>query len=253
MVAMNGPAEKESPIATATFADYVSAPVTAMARIPEGITMEQAAALPLAATTALECLRAADPRPGGSALVNGASGGVGTFVLQLARSMGLETTAMCSSRNVEQARALGAHRVVDYAREDFARAGAVYDTVVDLVGNRRLRDLRRVVSPGGCLVLSGGGVQGEGRLVGPVGLLIRAKLVSRGSGVRTVTPLAVPTTEVLEHLARLCASGALASVIERTYRFEDAAAALGQLERAHARGKVVVTFGPSQPSTSTSA
>ena len=227
--------------ADATFAEYAAAPVAAMARIPEGTTMEEAAALPLAATTALECLRAADPAPGARLLINGASGGVGTFALQLARSMGLQVTAVCSGRNAEQAIALGAHHVVDYAHQDFTTAGLTYDVLVDLVGNRSLRDLRRVVAPTGSVVLSGGGVPGEGRLVGPIGTLVRAQLVKGRRGPSISTPLASPRREGLDDLASWLASGALTPVIDRVFGFDDAAAAVRYLETDHARGKVVVS------------
>ena len=243
-----GPAEGEWAVgdrvfgeADATLAEYVAAPVATMARIPDGTTFEQAAALPLAAVTALECLRAAAPAPGTHLLVNGASGGVGTFVLQLARSMGLETTAVCSARNAEQAAALGASRVIDYAEEDFTTAGDRYDVVIDLVGNRSLRDLRRAVAPGGSLVLSGGGVPGEGRLVGPIGLLVRAQLDGRRRGPSVSAPLASPRREGLEELAGLVASGAVTPVIDRIFAFSEAAAALRYMETDHARGKVVVS------------
>jgi NADPH:quinone reductase-like Zn-dependent oxidoreductase len=227
--------------ANATFAEYVAAPVAAMARIPDGTTFEHAAALPLAATTALECLRAADPAPGAHLLINGASGGVGTFVLQLARSMGLRTTAVCSARNAEQAAALGAHHVIDYADQDFTAAGHTYDVVVDLVGNRSLRDLRRALAVTGSLVLSGGGAPGEGRFVGPIGLLVRAQLDRRRRGSSVFTPLASPSREGLEELADLVASGAVTPVIDRIFVLDDAAASLRYMETEHARGKVVVS------------
>lgn len=226
--------------ASATLAEYVAAPVAAMARIPDGITMEQAAALPLAGTTALECLRAANPAFDARVLVNGASGGVGTFVLQLARSMGLETTAVCSARNAEQARALGATHVVDYAEQDFATLGTTYDVVIDLVGNRGLDDLKRVAEPSGSVVLSGGGVPGEGRFIGAVALLVRAQLPGHRSGPAVHAPQAVPTHDTLDLLARLMGSGVVSAQVERTYELEDAAAALRHLETQHARGKVVV-------------
>jgi len=229
--------------ASATLAEYVAAPVNAMARVPEGATMEQAAALPLAGTTALECLSAADPAPGSRVLVNGASGGVGTFIIQLARSRGLHVTAVCSARNSGQARGLGAERVIDYATEDFTTADTTYDVVVDLVGNRSLSDLRRVVAPSGSLVLSGGGVPGEGRIVGAVGLLIKAQLLKQRRGPSVFVPQAVPTHDTLQVLAGLLEAGAISSRIERTFDFELSAAALRHLETEHARGKVVVVMG----------
>jgi NADPH:quinone reductase-like Zn-dependent oxidoreductase len=229
--------------ASATLAAYVSAPVAAMARIPDGTSMAQAAAVPLAATTALECLRAADPAPGSRILVNGASGGVGTFIIQLARSMGLHVTAVCSARNSEQARALGAERVIDYAHEDFASSGTTYDVAVDLVGNRSLSDLRRIVAASGSLVLSGGGVPGQGRIVGAVGLLVRAQVGKRRRGPSVFLPKAVTSRATLEFLAGLLEVGAISSQVERAFDFEDSASALRHLETEHARGKVVVVMG----------
>jgi NADPH:quinone reductase-like Zn-dependent oxidoreductase len=226
--------------ASATLAQYVAAPGGAMARVPDGVSMEQAAALPLAATTALECLRPADPRPGSTVLVNGASGGVGTFVVQLAVSMGLHVTAVCSARNLDQASSLGAEVVIDYAEEDFAASASSYDLVIDLVGNRSLRDLRGRVKPGGSLVLSGGGVPGAGRFVGPIGLLVRAQLSKRRPGPVMYTPTAQPRRECLEELAEQVARGVITPVIEKTFGLDHAAAALRHLELDHARAKVVV-------------
>ena len=229
--------------ANATLAEYVVAPVGAMARVPAGVSMQQAAALPLAATTAMECLRAADPRPGSTLLVNGASGGVGTFVVQLAASMGLHVTGVCSARNGDQARSLGADVVIDYATCDFVDGGSTYDLVIDLVGNRSLRDLRGRVKPGGSLVLSGGGVPGAGRFVGPIGLLVRAQLSKRRPGPAMHTPTAHPRRESLEELADQVARGAITPVIEKVFGLDHAAAALRHLESEHARAKVVVSRG----------
>jgi NADPH:quinone reductase-like Zn-dependent oxidoreductase len=126
------------------------------------LTFEQAAAMPLAANTALVCLRAGNAHAGQDILINGASGGVGTFAVQLAKAMGLRVTAVCSTRNVDLVRSLGADTVIDYRRRDFSHCGNMFDVVLDLVGNRTLRDLLRVVNSTGTLVLSGGGVSGQG-------------------------------------------------------------------------------------------
>ena len=134
--------------ADAAFADFVVAKADLVAAIPDGIGFQQAAAIPLAATTALLCLRSGAPEPGQSVLINGASGGVGTFAVQLARSMGLAVTAVCSARNADLARSLGADTVVDYRQTDFTRLGRRFDVIVDLVGNRSLRDLRLALLPG---------------------------------------------------------------------------------------------------------
>jgi NADPH:quinone reductase-like Zn-dependent oxidoreductase len=224
-----------------TFAGHAVAPAGKLAAIPAGVSFDEAAALPLAATTALLCLRAGDPRPGSSVLINGASGGVGTFGLQLARTMGFETTAVVSPRNADLARRLGANHVIDYTTHDFTRGGHRYDLVIDLVGNRRLRDLRRTVKPHGSLVLSGGGVSGEGRTVGPLGLLIRAQLYNRTRKLRILTPEAKPDTSILEHLVELVRDDRIAPVVDRHFPLDAAADAIRYMETEHTRGKVVVT------------
>lgn len=225
----------------ATLAEYAAVPASCLARKPAGLSFEQAAALPLAAGTADLCLTAGAVRAGHRVLVIGASGGVGTFAVQLAARLGATVTGVCSTRNVELVASLGASAVVDYTEQDFTRAGASYDVVVDLVGNRRLRDLRRVVAKGGTLVLSGGGNPGEGRLLGPVGLMAKGGLFGRLLGLRVQIPMAEPDAARLTELTTLAAAGELRAVIERTFPLADAAAAIRHLEVEHARGKVVVT------------
>lgn len=226
----------------ATFAEYAAVPASCLARKPADLTFEQAAALPLAAGTADLCLTAGAVRAGHRVLVIGASGGVGTFAVQLAALLGATVTGVCSTRNVEMVASLGASTVVDYTDQDFTRAGASYDVVVDLVGNRRLRDLRRVVAKGGTLVLSGGGNPGEGGYLGPIALFAKGALFGRMLGLRVQVPVAGPDAARLAELAALAASGELRPVIERTFPLADAAAAIRHLEVEHARGKVVVTI-----------
>lgn len=225
----------------ATLAEYAAVPAASLARRPAGLSVEEAAALPLAAVTADLCLTAGAVRAGQRVLVVGASGGVGTFAVQLAVASGATVTGVCSTRNVELVTSLGASAVVDYTEQDFTRTGASYDVVVDLVGNRRLRDLRRVVAKGGTLVLSGGGNPGEGRILGPVGLMAKGGLFGRLLGLRVQIPLAKPDAARLGELAVMAAAGELRPVIERTFPLADAAAAIRHLEVEHARGKVVVT------------
>lgn len=225
---------------TGTFADHAIARADQLAAIPSGITVEQAAALPLAATTAALCVDSADPVPGSTLLINGASGGVGTFAIQLARTKGLHVTAVVSTRNTDLARSLGADQVIDYSRDDFI-GGSQYDVVVDLVGNRSLRELRRIVRPGGALVLSGGGVSGHGRIIGPLKLLIWAKLYGALSPLRILTPQANPSTSQLERIADLVATHQITPVIDRSFRLEQTAEAIQYLETHHARAKVVIT------------
>jgi len=226
---------------TGTFAEHALAPADALAAIPAGVSFDNAAALPLAATTAALCLRASDPPPGSSVLINGASGGVGTFALQLAVTMGLQTTAVVSPRNADLASSLGAANVIDYTRHDFTRSGHRYDVVIDLVGNRNLRDLHRTVQPNGSLVLSGGGVSGQGRTIGPLGLLVRAQVYDRTTNLRIRTPQAKPDTNLLQHLAGLVETGQLTPTIDRHFPLGAAADAIRYMETEHTRGKVVVT------------
>lgn len=228
--------------ADAALAEYVVASQKLVAPVPAGTSLHQAAALPLAATTALMCLRAGDPVPGARLLINGASGGVGTFAVQLATTMGLHVTAVCSARNAEQARSLGADSVIDYSVEDFCAVPDRYDMVLDLVGNRSLRDLRRLVHPAGTLILSGGGASGDGRWIGPLGLLVRAQLSARLPGPRIAIPQALPSAERLEELAALVASGSVTPVIDRVFDLDHGADALRYLETEHARAKVIVTI-----------
>jgi NADPH:quinone reductase-like Zn-dependent oxidoreductase len=228
--------------ADAALAEYVVASQDVVTQIPAGTSFEQAAALPLAGTTALMCLRAGSPQPGARLLINGASGGVGTFAVQIANTMALHVTAVCSARNAELAQSLGAEVIIDYNLQDFCATSERYDMVLDLVGNRSIRALRSLVHPSGTLVLSGGGVSGKGRLVGPLGLLVRAQLVARLPGPRIVVPQAKPTKQLLEELATLVQSGAVKPVIDKTFIFEDGAEAIRYLETDHARAKVIVTI-----------
>jgi NADPH:quinone reductase-like Zn-dependent oxidoreductase len=226
--------------AHAAWAEYLVADQDAVAAMPASLTFEQAAALPLAACTALTCLSAGHARSGGQLLINGASGGVGTFSLQMARAQGMHITAVCSARNAEQARALGAATVVDYAAADFARRPERYDMVLDLVGNRAVGELRQLVRPDGTLVLSGGGVPGTGRYVGPLALLARAQVLAHRPGPRIVTPQARPRTDQLEEIATLVRSGRLTPTIDRVVPLIEGAGAVRYVETQHTTGKVVL-------------
>jgi NADPH:quinone reductase-like Zn-dependent oxidoreductase len=225
-----------------TFAEHAIASADQVAAVPAGTTFEQAAALPLAATTALLCLDEAGLGAGDRLLVNGASGGVGTFTVQAAKAAGLHVTAVVSTRNVQLVESLGADDVIDYTAANFTRTGRTWDAVVDLVGNQRLRDLRRVVHPGGRLVLSGGGNSGEGRILGPIKLLVRAMALARFQPFEVRAPQSVPTTEVLERIASMVAGGQLRPVVERTFALDATADAVRHVETKHTRGKVVITI-----------
>jgi len=224
---------------TGTFAELALAREDHLAAIPTGVAFELAAALPLASTTAALCINAADPAPGSTMLIIGASGGVGTFAIQLAKARRLHVTAVVSTRNRELAGSLGADRVIDYTTE---RPAGQYDVVVDLVGNRGLRELRTLVRPDGALVLSGGGVSGHGRILGPLKLLIRAQLSARRSGVRILLPQAAPDADQLQSIADVVAAGELTPVIDRRFPLKQVADAIRYLETEHARAKVVINL-----------
>jgi NADPH:quinone reductase-like Zn-dependent oxidoreductase len=226
----------------ATLAEYAAVPTGCLVRKPDALSFEAAAALPLAALTADLCLTQGRLEAGQRVLIVGASGGVGTFAVQLAARRGATVTGVCSTRNVDLVSTLGAREIVDYTREDFTRAGQSYDVVLDLVGNRSLRDLRRVVAPGGRLVLSGGGNPGHGQYLGPIGLMARAGLFGRLLGVRVRIPRAAPDAERLTELAGMAARGEIRPVLDRTYPLAEAVAAMRHLEVEHARGKIVVTL-----------
>ncbi|MGI5413232.1 NAD(P)-dependent alcohol dehydrogenase [Streptomyces chartreusis] len=229
--------------ADGAFAEYVCARADNVGPKPANLTFEQAAAIPLAGNTALIGLRdVARVQPGQTLLVNGASGGVGTFAVQLGKAYGTEVTAVCSTRNVDMVRSLGADRIIDYTQEDFTRGEARYDVVLDLVGNHSLGEFRRVLNPVGTLVLSGGGVYEGGSVVGPMGLFIKRRLVAPfARNHRLLEIAALQSTANLEALRELAESGKIAPVVERTYPLSEAAEAIRYLEVEHARAKVVVT------------
>ncbi len=224
------------------FAEYVCAPDSVVEPKPVNLTFEQAAALPLAGNTALVGLRdLGRVQPGEKILVNGASGGVGTFAIQIAKSLGAEVTGVCSARNVDLVRSIGADHVIDYGKEDFTRNGQRYDLVFDLVGNRSLTEARRALTPRGTLVLSGGGVSRGGSLIGPVALIMRGKLLSPFVRHRLVVLTVTPSKENLAALRELAESKEIAPVIDRTYPLSQAPEAIRYLEVEHARAKVIVT------------
>ncbi|AZQ32669.1 NAD(P)-dependent alcohol dehydrogenase [Streptomyces cyaneochromogenes] len=229
--------------ADGAFAEYVCARDGEVGPKPANLTFEQAAAIPLAGNTALIGLRdVARVRKGQTVLVNGASGGVGTFAVQLGKAYGAEVTAVCSTRNLDLVRSLGADRVVDYTREDFTRGAERYDVVLDLVGNRSLGEFRRVLTPTGTLVLSGGGVYEGGSFVGPMGLFLKRRLVAPFARHQRLLEIsALQSRANLAALRELAESGKIAPVVERTYPLSEAAEAIRYLEVEHARAKVVVT------------
>lgn len=226
-----------------TLAELATLPAACLARRPPAVGVVEAAALPLAATTAATCLDAGRVGVGTRLLVIGASGGVGTYAVQLAVARGAEVVGVCSTRNVEMVTSLGANAVLDYTHGEVERSTTTYDVVLDLVGNRSLRVLRRLVARRGRLVLAGGGNPGEGGYLGPIGLFARGALLGRLLGMRVTVPFAKPDAARLTELVCMVERGELRPVVERVYPFEEGAAALRHLEVDHARGKVVVA-GP---------
>ncbi len=225
------------------FAELVAVPEDLVELKPGNLSFEQAAAVPLAGATALVGMRdVAGVTPGTRVLVNGASGGVGTFAVQVAAAFGAEVTAVCRARNADMVRALGADRVVDYTREDFADEARRYDVLLDLVGNRSLAACRRAVTASGTVVLSGGGVSRGGSLVGPMALIVGGRLLNRFVGQRLLTLTLVPKAEHLTALRELIEAGKVAPVVDRTYPLSEAAEAIRYLEQEHARAKVVITL-----------
>ena len=211
------------------FAEYVSVPVEVMALKPASLSFEEAAAVPMAAVTALQGLGHHGPlQAGQQVLVNGATGGVGSFAVQLAKAAGAEVTAVTSTGNLELVRSLGADQVIDYTKEDFTRAGRRYDLILDTVGNRSVSELRRALAEGGKAAVTG---------FTSVRLLLGASL--RG-GKDIATVQAHVTAKDLERLSELIEAGKVRPQIDRRYRFADLPAAIAYLEQGHARAKVVV-------------
>ena len=224
-----------------TLAEYISVRADAVVlQKPAGQTFEQAAAVPVAAFTALQALRdKGRVQPGQKVLVNGASGGVGTFAVQIAKALGAEVTGVCSTANVGMVASIGADHVVDYTREDFTRAERRYDLLIDIAGNRSLAETRRVLVPKGVLVVVGG--PNKGRWIGPFGRTIRMLLQSPAVSQRMVSFLAHQNRDDLAVLRQLLDAGKVTPVIDRTYRLNQVAEAVRYLETGHARGKVVIT------------
>ena len=228
---------------TGAFAEYVCVrEPRAVALKPANITFEQAASVPIAAITALQGVRdKGKVQPGQKVLINGASGGVGTFAVQIAKSLGADVTGVCSTRNLDMVRSLGADHVIDYTKEDFTKGDQRYDVILDNVANRSLSECRRVLNPDGRYVLIGGGGANEGRWLGPgltqaVKAMVLSKFVSQKMGMM----LGELNQKDLTALADLMQSGKVTPVIDRTYKLSELPQAIQYLEQGHARGKVVI-------------
>jgi NADPH:quinone reductase-like Zn-dependent oxidoreductase len=211
---------------------------------PANITFEQAASVAVAAVTALQGLRDKGKiQPGQKVLINGASGGVGTFAVQIAKSFGADVTGVCSTRNLDMVRSIGADHVIDYTKEDFTKSAQHYDVILDNVANRSLSECRRVLNPNGKFVLIGGGGPNDGRWIGPgMSRAIRAPVLSWFVSQEMGMMLAELNKKDLTFLANLMQSGKVTPVIDRRYKLSEVPEAIRYLEEGHARGKVVITL-----------
>ena len=223
-------------------AEYVCADRNGVVHKLGALTFEQAAAIPVAGLTALQGLRDKGRiQSGQRVLIHGASGGVGTFAVQIAKSYGAEVTAVCSTRNVEMVRSIGADHVIDYTNEDFTKSGRRYDLILDAVGDHTLQELRRALEPKGILVMVGGGKMGRfgfGILVGMLESLVLSLFV----GQKLLAMVAKRKPSDLVVLNELVEAGKLTPVIDRSYPLSETANAIQYLETGRARGKVVITL-----------
>jgi NADPH:quinone reductase-like Zn-dependent oxidoreductase len=224
------------------FAEYVCRRAEgAVALKPANITFEQAASVNIAGITALQGLRdKGKVQPGQKVLINGASGGVGTFAVQIAKSFGADVTGVCSTRNLDLVRSLGADHVIDYTKEDFAKGEQRYDVILDNVPNHSLSECRRILNPNGKYVMIGGGGPNDSRWVGPFGRVIHALVLSPFISQKMGMMMADPSQKDLTTLADMMQSGKLKAVIDRTYKLDQVPDAIRYLEEGHARGKVII-------------
>lgn len=224
---------------TGTLAQQACVPADRLVRKPGRLTMAQAATVPTSALTALQALRdIANVQPGQTVLVTGASGGVGSFAVQIAKAFGAEVTGVCSTRNVDLVRSLGADHVVDYTRTDFTRTEKRYDVILDNVEAQPLADVRRTLTPAGTLIPNSGR---GGRWLGPLGRIVKARVLSGFTRQQLKPFLSVGKRQDLLTLADLLATGQVTPVIDRTYPLDEAADALRYVAAGHTRGKVVIT------------
>jgi len=221
------------------FGEYIAMPEDrAVVLKPENVSFEEAAAVPIAAITALQALRdKGQLQPGQSVLINGASGGVGTYAVQIAKALGAEVAGVCSTRNVEMVRSIGADRVFDYKKEDYTESGQSYDLIVDMVGNHSLLANRGVLKPGGIYVMVGGP---KGNWIAPLVKPIGAMMISPFVDETFETLFAQITQDDMTYLAELMAAGKVRSVIDRRFSLSEVPEAIAYSESGRARGKIIV-------------
>jgi len=225
------------------FAEYVCPRADrAVTLKPANISFEQAASINIAGITALQAVRdKGKVQPGQKVLINGASGGVGTFAVQIAKSFGADVTGVCSTRNLDMVRSLGADHVIDYTKEDFTKSGQHYDAILDNVPNHSLSECRGVLTPEGKYVMIGGGGPNDNRWIGPFGRLIQTMAVSPFVSQKMGMMMAELKKSDLTILGDMMQSGKVKPVIDRTYKLSELPEAIRYLEEGHARGKVVIT------------
>lgn len=227
--------------AKGSFAEYVCAPASSLALKPENITWQQAATVPIAGITALQGLRDKGKiLKGQHVLINGAAGGVGTFAVQIAKSLQARVTAVCSTRNIELVRSIGADDVIDYTRENFIQSSQRYDVLFDLVGNNSLPACLRVLQPNGIYIGCGGGGP-DRRSIELLGSMLHSLLLAPFTTQKMPGLLAKVNTADLNFLADLMRSGKVTPVLDSSYALSDTASAIRYLEQCHARGKVAIT------------
>jgi NADPH:quinone reductase-like Zn-dependent oxidoreductase len=225
---------------TGAFAEYASAPADHFVPKPANLTFQQAAAVGVSASTALQLLRDQGKiKPGQKVLINGASGGIGTFAVQIAKAFGAEVTGVCSTRNVEMVRSIGADHVIDYTREDFTRNGHRFDFILDNVANHSLSDTRRVLTPSGKLQ-SNNGTSG-GRWFGTIGTVLKSATVSMFDRRQLGPAIKFANRADLLVLKELIEAGKITPVIDATYALSDTGKALAHVGEGHARGTVVIS------------
>ncbi len=225
---------------TGAFAQYICATEKALVLKPDNMTLEQAASVQIAGLTALQGLRDKGKlQPGQRVLINGASGGVGTYAVQIAKTLGVHVTGVCSTRNVEMVRSIGADHVIDYTKEDFTKGTERYDVILDLVGNHGLLAVRRALTPEGKYVMIGGQ---KGRWLAPMDTVLRAFLLSPFVSQQMGFMISKHSKEDLTFLRDLMQSGKLTPVIDKTYPLSQLPEAIAYLETGRARGKIAITL-----------
>jgi NADPH:quinone reductase-like Zn-dependent oxidoreductase len=240
------PGDEVFGISRGALAEYACTSERALVLKPANVTFEQAASLPLAGLTALQGLREGKIQPGQKVLINGATGGVGTFAVQIAKASGAEITAVCSTRNVDLVRSIGADHVIDYTKEDFTKSDQRYDVIFDNVCNHSFSERRRVLTTKGICVLAGMGGAGvkEGQAIGRIaGNLFIARGLSSFTDQKFTQYMTKMSKDDLIMLGDLVQTGKVRPVIERSYKLNDAPEAFRQLDAGHARGKLVITVG----------